>query len=172
MNKIILTFLVCCYSFLISAADSSKYSFSKISKEEVYNFLYYTNSIQPMMPINIGQLEYCVPTESWIKDIYVPYLKEFLFKNGAAMAVDPDNNCVKFSNYAQTAGYLIHLHGEGPKKSTIAIGTVDYVKNLAIWHSINIFLATDSKGNLKVVYFEPQTQTIIKDINDWIMVRL
>lgn len=144
-----------------------------MNQGEVFNFLYYTNNMRMAYGPQVTSTPYFVPTIEWIKKEYSPFLRNFLVKNGVSSSKNPENNCVKFSSYGLTAGYILH-YKEGPKGGSLAIGIVDYVKNFYVAHSINFFLASDN-NKIVVIYYEPQLQQIIngKEVEtEWWSLRL
>lgn len=180
MKKILLLVVICFLSgglFTVSCSKAKpEYPFSQMTKIEAFNFIYNTNKIKCMYGPEMTSNPYCIPTVAWIREVYAPYLANFLQKNALDKAVDPENNCVKFSTYGCAVGHMLHfLNKEGPAKTSLAIGIVDYHPSMDSGHSLNFFIARDETNNLVIVYFEPQTQKIVSDkdiYSDWIMVRM
>ena len=159
--------------------NDGNYQWQTISKTEAFNFLHYTNNIHGMFVArNVEEMtsdSYCVPSVEWIEQVYRPALKSFVKDNGVWMPSTPDNNCVKFSSYGYTVGHILHAKGEGPRQTSLAIGIVDYSRELFLWHSINLFIAHDEYGGLKLYYLEPQDGTQVKndEVNSqWWAVRM
>lgn len=156
MRFLLLLILFCVPTF------AAEYDWIKIEKQDVEKFLSKTNGIVGAHSLQATSQTYCVPTLKWIEIVYSAYLKNFLVSRGVSTYLDPENNCVKFSTYALTAGYLLHYkENQGPIKTSLAIGSIDYYIDKENAHSANFFLAIDDTKNLVIVYYEPQTQSFI-----------
>lgn len=174
--KILQYFCLCVSLVIAGCSKTPDYTFTKMSNQEVYNFLYYSNHVRAVFGPEVTAASYSIPSEQWIKDVYAPYLESFLFENGVDKYQNPENNCVKFSCYGLTSGLMLHYKAaKGIPKTSLAIGLVDYVVDLDMSHSINFFIARGSNGILKIIYFEPQSQQVVdgNEIEtDWVMVRM
>jgi len=102
---------------------------------------------------------YAVPSVRWIEDVYVPFTKDFLSQFNLTYR-EPSNNCVKYSSYGLTAGYLL-FNKLGVKDSSLAIGVTDYLHSFYASHSVNVFVATDEYNQLVLVYFDPSIGAIL-----------
>ncbi len=176
-NKIIggLFCLFIIITLLSCSKNDNNSQWITMTQEDVYKFLVITNKVHMKNGPSISSDKYCIPTVKWINSVYAPYLNNFYIRNEIGNYTDVDNNCVKFSLYGQTAGYLIHYKGEGPKGTTLAIGVVDYVIDLDNAHSINFFIAIDDNNKLIIYYYDPQSFSEVpsKDIEtDWLYMRL
>lgn len=148
----------------------AEYSWKVITKEQAFNFLYYSNNVKIIYGPILSSDPYSVPTIKWIENVYSPALKNWLFSNQILVAKENNNNCTKFSSYGQTVGHLIHYRqNQNTQKTSLAIGVVDYQAYAWEGHSINCFIVANEFGDLKICYYEPQTQKIMtKEEVDWV----
>jgi hypothetical protein len=179
MKKYLSYLFVCLISigllFTACSKSNSNYDWTTMTKDEVSNFLVYSNHVNMTHGPIVNAAVYCIPTVKWVNKVYGPELQSFLFKNNVDKYIDNDNTCINFSAYGEVAGYMLHLKGEGPRHSSLAIGIVDYIQTFYSWHSINFFVARDDNNKLIIYYFEPQNQTEVSHNQvdtDWVSMRL
>lgn len=157
MKKYLISFLLLVALFAGCSKSDPNYTWETKSKLEVSNFLNYTNKMHAMYGPQLTSDTYCIPEERWVEEKFRPSLKEFLSLNNIPGYSIPDNDCVRYSSYGFAVGGIIHANGEGPRKTSLAIGIIDYTRSLDSWHSINFFVVKNKFNDLEVYYFEPQT---------------
>ena len=163
MKKLIYVFVVASLIGIFVGCDSKKktYDFKPIEKSEAIDFITYSNSIKPLACIRMNDKEYAIPTVQWIKDVFTPAYKDFLFKNNLRTARDSMNDCDKFTLHARSVGNV--LYSKETKRingAALAIGEYQYLYGLDA-HDIIYFFAYDETGTLVMVFYEPMIQSII-----------
>jgi hypothetical protein len=170
MKKYLLSLLLLVALLTGCNKSNPNYEWKTKTKTELVNFCVYTNNMHMMYGPQFTSDPYCIPSIKWVEEIYAPALRKFISLNGIGMPSLPDNDCVRYSSYGLAEGGIIHANGEGPRKTSLAIGIVDYVMDLNNWHSINVFIVHNEFGDLELYYFEPQNGTRIpnKEVDtDW-----
>lgn len=118
--------------------------------------------------IDLRRKEYFITEESWITGWFSSLLWEFyrakgygvMDSNGTVSQYSLDtNNCFDFAEDARY--YMRELERGAKVPGHIAWGRAIYYTDAGTRHAVNTFLILDSKKDLKVKFFEPQTQRIV-----------
>jgi len=153
-------------SLLLVVSCKPKYpaspKYKVVSAEQIRNFIVSSNKVHTLYGEYAVDNEYAVPTVDWIKSNYTEHLKQFLFDYQLSRPSEGDNDCDKFAQYGITVGHIMHHHtANKPKGSSLAVGEFIYMEGLEV-HDINFFVAIDKDDQLKLVFYEPQLQSIIE----------
>jgi hypothetical protein len=141
-------------------------SYKIVTAEEITNFIVDTNGIHALLGTLVPDTEYAIPTVEWIEKYYTPQLKQFLFDYQLNSPSSIENDCDKYAQYGLTIGHVMHHHANKPKNTALTIGEFMYIDSI-VAHVINFFIAIDKDNQIKLVFYEPQTQQIILlDVKD------
>lgn len=138
-------------------------TYKVVSRADLEAFIVVTNHLNVRKMLVLSDEAYAVPTIEWITKSYTPQLERFLFDNELRRPSDTENDCDKFAHYGVTVGHLMHHRATvKPKGTALAIGELSYIAWDLGGHAVNLFVATDNYGELKLVFYEPQARQIIE----------
>ena len=135
-------------------------SFLAVDREEVVNFIVYTNHVKTFIGNETGDTYYAIPHVNWVKNQFAPKFRNFLWVNRLYYS-DEDNDCEDFVHYGITVGRLLYYETPGKLKNHgLAIGSLSYLYQIES-HQILMFVAHDNK-QLKLLFYEAQFGTPIE----------
>lgn len=154
--------LIILFSTGCDGKKKSVYEFRSLPKNEALDVLMYTNAIRPLKCFRMNDGVYAVPTVKWIKEVFTPEFKNYLFKNNLKTVRDNINDCDKYCLHARSVAAV--LYSKETKRipdAALAMGEFVYWYGLNT-HDIVFFLAYDATyGDLVMVFYEPMIQNII-----------
>lgn len=109
----------------------------------------------------VPDAKYVLPTRDWIESEFSNGLSSFQSEMGISTWSEESNDCDKFS--IATSFYAKWLNHSSPNRNvnaSIACGEVFYKKSSVGNHAINFFIIME-KSKLKVIFYEPQTRSIV-----------
>lgn len=131
-----------------------------VSGNELNEVLAHLTPGAPVILINDDK--YLLPTPGWIKNDFSAGLFEFQAFFGISRWSTESNDCDKFA--LATVFYAHWLHEKSPNRTVsagITCGEVYYISSRGGPHAINFFVVSN-KGELQVIFYEPQTCSIIQ----------
>lgn len=96
---------------------------------------------------------YVLPDFDWIRFDFAIALKNWLESNGMAQYEPEGNDCDDFADNAATLAEILYFNSPDRIRGTsLAIGTVKYMRRDGIYHALNCFVSEQKKVSI----FEPQ----------------
>ena len=106
---------------------------------------------------------YSLPSISYINGEFSNSLRSFLFNLSSAEWKTESNDCDDFAMAACFLMNFLHHNTVNKVKNTgIAFGEFYYYKQGVGYHAINVAVVRDENQKIKVVFFEPQTYSIVE----------
>lgn len=128
-----------------------------ISKQTLQAFLF-DNGIESSAPDAL----YALPSVEWIQNAFASALYLEQQRDGLLRYVDGKWNCNKFSRHAADFAARCYLATpEASEGTALAFGAVDFEKPDGNGHSINLAVSRHPDLSLWLVWFEPQTRSIV-----------
>jgi len=132
----------------------------KITKGDVFVLLVRTNKVNSNYVMTDGI--YILPTEEWIAGDFSKQFGKFLFDNYLLQGEEQNWDCDDFSRAcAFFASKIYHNSSIKQVFTAIPCGEFFYFKDTGEEHAINFFITLDKFNNTKLIFYEPQNQTIV-----------
>jgi hypothetical protein len=111
----------------------------------------------------LSDQRYMLPSEDWVLN-HLPTITKNLQQDLKQLHWTSDSNdCDDFAK--MTAAFVHLLHYNSPNKmseTSIAFGEFYYFKNMGGKHAINFVICKTKSGDFKLMFFEPQTYSVVK----------
>jgi hypothetical protein len=106
---------------------------------------------------------YSYPSLSFIQGQFSEGLRSFFWSLSSGAWTPEGNDCDDFAlGAAFYMGYLHHSTQYKVEVSGIAFGEFYYIRDSGEGHAINVALVKNKDGAIKVVFYEPQTYSIVE----------
>lgn len=110
--------------------------------------------------LTIMDSQYSLPSFDWVANEFADSLRENLNATSSWYYIKERNDCNQFALQAWSLARLAHVNSTS-NKSGLAFGMFIYTQeNKATHHALNVFLHRNNNNEIKLGFFEPQTQKI------------
>lgn len=150
---------------LVPSCAENKHKYFLMESHQIRDFITETNHIHTQFFPQMNDDTYAVPSIDWINNEFTPALRKFYFKYNLYNEANNENDCEDLALYAEAvARILYHNDSAKIKECAISVGHFDYLLSIES-HRIIMFVAHDEE-KIKLIFYEPFAQQIIKDNNE------
>lgn len=132
-----------------------------VSKQTIQSFLM-DSGIDAYCPSDC----YALPAMDWITGAFSDGLRVRQSHDDTVRFQSGRNVCHHYTRHAAVHAAMCHLktHDTGEGESSLAFGWIDFIRPDGTGHSVNLAVCRDESERLFVVYFEPQTRSLVSPV--------